>query len=158
MKVSWVAPENLHLTMKFLGDQTDNDLAIICRAVRQAVQEVPAFEFTCHGAGAFPNLRRPRTLWLGVREGAEQLKQLQQRIDEELASHGFPKEHRGFQPHLTLGRVRSGGAALTDLGELVGKAEQFEAGTTAIDEVVVFGSYLQRGGPIYEPLAHAPLS
>jgi 2'-5' RNA ligase len=157
-KVSWVAPENLHLTMKFLGDQTDDELASICRAVQQAVADVPAFEFICHGAGAFPNLQRPRTLWIGVRDGAEQLGQLQRCVEMELARHGFPKEHRGFQPHLTLGRVRSGGAALPVLGQLVAQAEDFAVGVSSVDEVIVFGSFLQRGGPIYEVLARAPLA
>ncbi len=156
-KVSWVASQNLHITMKFLGDQTDDELAIICRAVQQAAAAVPAFEFTCQGAGAFPNLQRPRTLWIGVREGAEQLKELQQCLDSKLAAHGFPPERRGFQPHLTLGRVRSGGAALPVLGQLVAEAEDFAAGSTSVDEVIVFGSYLQRGGPLYEVLARAPL-
>ncbi len=157
-KVSWVAPQNLHVSMKFLGDQTDDELATICQAVQHAAVGVPAFEFTCCGAGAFPNLQRPRTLWIGVREGAEQMQQLQQCIESELAKHGFPAENRSFRPHLTLGRVRSGGAALPILGQLVAKAEDFEVGLTSVDEVIVFGSFLQRGGPIYEVLARAPLA
>ncbi len=156
-RVSWVVPENLHLTLKFLDEQSDTELVTICRAVQEAVRELPPFEFCCHGAGAFPSYERPRTLWIGVREGADELKQLQRRVEQALEVHGYPPENRDFRPHLTVGRVRSGGPAVEILGQLVQKAEDFQVGTVQTDEVVVFGSFLQRRGPRYEVLARAPL-
>ena len=156
-KVSWVMPENMHITLKFLDEQADDQLAIICRAAMEAVKQLQPFEFCCRGAGAFPNVRRPRTLWIGVREGADALRQVQQCVDDELAGHGYAKERRAFQPHLTIGRVRSGGAAVETLGQLVQKAEDFQAGSVQAKEVLVFGSFLQRSGPRYEVLARAPL-
>jgi 2'-5' RNA ligase len=156
-RVTWVVPENMHLTLKFLGEQTDSELVDICRAVQAAVKPLPRFEFRCHGAGAFPSCQRPRTLWIGVEQGADALKQLHQHVEEALAKLGYPKENRDFQPHLTVGRVRSGGPAVEILGQLVQKAEDFQVGTVQTSEVVVYGSFLQRGGPRYEVLARAAL-
>ena len=155
-RVNWVAPENMHITLKFLGDQTDSEMVTICRTVQEAVQQLPPFEFCCHGAGAFPSCQRPRTLWIGVQLGADQLQQLQRHVEEALSKLGYPRENREFHPHLTIGRVRSGGPAVEILGQLVQKAESFQVGTVHTDEVVIYGSFLQRGGPRYEVLA-APL-
>ena len=99
-RVSWVVPENMHITLKFLGEQSDNDLAIICRTVTEAVRELGPFRFCCHGAGAFPGSRRPRTIWIGVREGAEALQRLQQRVDDALAEQDYPRETRAYRPPL----------------------------------------------------------
>ncbi len=156
-RVNWVVPENLHITLKFLGEQADDQLVVICRAAVEAAKEVPPFEFCCHGAGAFPNCDRPRTLWIGVREGTDSLTRLHQCLEEKLADYGYPRENRAFHPHLTLGRVRSGGPAVQILGQLVRKAEDYQVGTVRTEELVVFGSLLQRGGPRYAVLARAPL-
>lgn len=156
-RVSWVKPENMHITLKFLGEQSDEDMATICRAVMEAAADVPPFDFECYGAGAFPNCRRPRTLWLGVREGSHSLQGLYHRIEENLFHHGYKKEKRAFHPHLTIGRVRSGGRAAEELGSLINKTQEFEAGTVHADETIVFGSHLHRSGARYEVLARAPL-
>ncbi len=156
-RVNWVAPENMHITLKFLGEQADDCLVTVCQSVIQAVKDLPPFEFHCHGAGAFPNCQRPRTLWIGVRQGADVLRQLHQRVEDALAELGYPKENRAFQPHLTIGRVRSGGPAAEILGQLVQRADDFQVGMVPANAVVVFGSFLQRGGPRYEVLARAPL-
>ena len=92
-----------------------------------------------------------------MREGTTALQELQQRIEAALAPFGYPREHRQFRPHLTLGRVRAGQAGLEELGQLLQQAADWEAGCVAVDEVVVFGSVLQRDGPRYDTLARAPL-
>jgi 2'-5' RNA ligase len=157
VRVTWVAPENMHITLKFLGDQSDDQVATVCRAVLDAVRSHVPFEFVCQGAGAFPNVGRPRTLWVGVREGVEPLKQLFQAVDHNLAGCGYPQERRVYHPHLTIGRVRAGGAAAEQLTPLLAKAADFQAGRVQATEVLVFGSHLQRHGPRYEVLARAPL-
>ena len=155
-RVTWVKPENMHVTLKFLGEQTDESMATICRVVMAAARDVSPFDFECHGAGAFPNCRRPRTVWLGVREGTSSLQQLHRHIEKKLIEQGYKKERRGFHPHLTLGRVREGGRAAEELGDLVSKAQDFQAGVVHAEEVVVLGSHLQRSGARYEVLARAP--
>jgi 2'-5' RNA ligase len=157
-KVSWVLPANMHITLKFLGDQPDDAVAEICQAVQEGAAGVAPFEFLCRGAGAFPDLRRPRTLWLGVQGGLDEFVELHTAIDAALARRRFPKDRRGFRPHLTLGRVRQVGSDGEQMVRLLQEHEQFEGGVTAVDEVVVFASELTRSGPQYEVLARAPLA
>jgi len=78
--VKWVDTKNLHVTLKFLGDVDEGEIHLVCRAVEQAVAGVPPFEFEVRGAGAFPDTRRPRTVWLGIAEGSQQLAELNERI------------------------------------------------------------------------------
>ncbi|HEV3003704.1 MAG TPA: RNA 2',3'-cyclic phosphodiesterase, partial [Pirellulales bacterium] len=108
-KVRWVEPENLHYSLKFLGDVELLEIPKVCEAVTRAVTDKPPFEITALGAGAFPDLRRPRTIWLGVADGSESMVELNGAIERELAPLGFRREQRRFRPHLTLGRVRGPG-------------------------------------------------
>ena len=156
-KVSWVAPANMHITLKFLGDQSDEAVAAICQAVREGAASVDPFEFYCQGAGAFPDLQRPRTLWLGVTEGLDEFRKLHAAIDASLARRRFPKDRQQFRPHLTIGRVRASGPQVRQLAEALHAYENFDGGPTAVDEVLVFASELAPSGPTYEVLARAPL-
>ncbi len=158
VKVGWVEPAHMHITLKFLGEQTDEAVADICRAVREGAATVDPFEFGCVGAGAFPSLERPRTLWLGVTEGLAQLQGLHAAVDAALARLRFPRDRQRFLPHLTIGRVREGGAGLRALAEGLRKLQDFEGGTTIVDEVTVFSSELRPTGPVYDVLATAPLA
>ncbi len=155
--VKWVEPENLHWTLQFLGDITDEEIAEVCRRVKRSVRRVEPFSVIARGVGAFPQLDRPRTLWLGVDEGLDAFCQLQQEIQRSLEDLGFRAERRKFVPHLTLGRV---GATSGDQSALVNelkKLSDFDGGAMSIDELVVYASRLSRSGATYVPLAHAQL-
>ncbi|MHB8898016.1 MAG: RNA 2',3'-cyclic phosphodiesterase [Thermoguttaceae bacterium] len=156
--IRWVEPENMHLTLKFLGEVETIELPDICRAVEAAAAEVQGFTFDVAGVGAFPKPDRPRTIWLGVTAGVEQLEHLQKQIEKGLKRLGYPPENRRFSPHLTLGRVKQPGPQLDELAELIRSLSERSAGTTEVDEVTVFSSELTREGPIYQPMAHASLS
>ncbi len=156
--VKWVDTQNMHLTLKFLGEVASVELPDICRAVEQAAAEVQGFTFEVGGVGAFPKLQRPRTVWLGVTSGADQLAQLQRSIEKGLKKLGYPPENRRFSPHLTLGRVKHPGPELEELSELIKSLADQPGGTTEVDEVTVFSSELTREGPIYQALAHAALA
>ena len=82
-------------------------MAAICQAVQEGAASVDPFEFYCQGAGAFPGIQRPRTLWLGVTEGLDGFRTLHAAVDAALAKRRFPKDRQLFRPHLTIGRVRS---------------------------------------------------
>lgn len=155
--VKWVDMDNMHLTLKFLGDVDMRDMAEVCRTVQDAAANVAAFDFTIAGAGAFPTIDRPRTVWLGVAEGAERLIALQDQIDRALKKIGYPAEARGFKPHLTLGRVKRPGPELAELTASLKNWADFEVGRTRIGHVTVFSSQLAPEGPIYHVLASAPL-
>lgn len=157
-KVKWVDPRDMHLTLKFLGDVDMLEIPRVCQAVEAAVRDLPPFDVQVQGAGAFPEPSRPRTLWLGVRQGAEELAILHDCLEQALAPLGFRREPRRFHPHLTLGRVRSvppGGAG--DLAGLLAQHRDDFAGASDVSEVVVYSSELRRDGPKYEVLSTAEL-
>lgn len=158
VKVKWVPPENMHLTLKFLGDVPQEQTARVCQAVKEAVQDIPAFNAECVGAGAFPNPARPRTVWLGVRAGAEQLGRLHTAIDKRLAGLSFSREGRKYRPHLTIGRVRGGGQGTGELADLLRANADFVAGISPIGEVDTFASELTPQRSIYTVLGRAPLA
>lgn len=155
--VKWVEPHNLHLTLKFLDEVPLKDIPQVCNAVAAAATALPPFSLEITGAGAFPNADRPRTIWLGAGQGAAEMSQLHGRLEEALAELGFRKEHRRFQPHLTLGRVRRPGPALRKLSDLLWQHKDFNAGTLEVAEVVVFSSHLEYTGPVYQALGKATL-
>jgi 2'-5' RNA ligase len=149
----------MHLTLKFLGDVPDTETPDICRVVSEVASRFEPFEITCRGAGAFPTPEHPRTLWIGIEDGAEELCALQAALENALKEQlGFPKEARRFQPHLTIGRVKhEPPSAHGELAALLVKQAHFDADLSVIDELVVFASFLGRGGPTYEALGRAEL-
>jgi len=157
VEVKWVEAENLHLTLKFLGDVDPLELPEVCRAVEKAAVGEAPFRMQLRGAGAFPSLDRPRILWLGVGVGNEQVSELFERIDQTLAEAGFAPESRKFHPHMTLGRIRRAFKGVSDLADLLRRRHDFEAGTCDVTQAVVFVSQLGRGGPRYEAVARLPL-
>ena len=98
-KVKWVAPENMHLTLKFLGDVEATSIPEVCQAVAEAVGELRPFAVHCRGAGAFPNASRPRTIWIGVDGGADQIAVLHKAIETGTDRRwAFPRKAAAFTP------------------------------------------------------------
>lgn len=155
--VKWTRPDNMHITLKFLGDIDDAEVVEVCASIKAAAQKHESFSIFLAGGGAFPKPDRPRTLWVGVRDGDEELLALHKSVDDSLRELGFPREPRRYHPHLTLGRVRNSGNQ-EELAELLAANERFEAGAARIGEVVVYASYLDKGGPSYDALARCPLT
>lgn len=153
--VKWVVEANLHLTLQFLGDVEPTRIPEIAAAIEQAAANVDPFEMTCRGIGAFPNLDRPRTLWVGVEEGRDEICELQRRIEAALAEQGFRPEARQFHPHLTLGRVKH--SPPREIARMLEGRENFTAGSTEVSEVVLYSSELAKEGPTYTALARAGL-
>lgn len=152
-KVKWVEPQNLHLTLKFLGETPESRLPDLKEAARMVA--IDPFELTLSGSGAFPNLKAPRVFWIGVKEPEKRLTQLAEQIDYNLSQFGWEREKRRFSPHLTLGRVkdRSGLAEVCRAFEQA----QFEAATYRVDSFHLVESQLQRSGPIYTDLVRFKL-
>ena len=105
--VRWITPDNLHLTLKFLGEVSDSKIAIVTEKVKQSVAGVKKFEVDFGGVDVFPDKSFPRILWLGVTKGKNELASLAQKIDNSLEEIGFEKEKRQFSAHLTIGRIKS---------------------------------------------------
>src|SRR5688500_11956263 len=107
VKVKWVEPENLHVTRLFLGEVDQREVIDVCRAVGEVASSLPSFGVTVEGAGAFPNPRRPRIVWVGVGQGAKEVCSLHDALENSLLNLGcYRREERRYTPHVTLGRVR----------------------------------------------------
>jgi len=155
--VRWVPPENVHLTLQFLGAVPQERVADVEAAVRAAAGQVRPLSLEVRGAGGFPNARRPRVLWAGLEGDTAPLAELVRDLGRRLAPLGFPPEERPFSAHLTLGRARDTRGAPGLAGALAHAAEAAPTPWRAA-EIVIVESHLSPRGPRYEALARAPLS
>jgi 2'-5' RNA ligase len=155
-EIRWVPPENVHLTLQFLGGVPEERLPDVERAIRAAAAAARPLSLEVKGAGGFPNARRPRVVWAGLAGDLPALAALVADLGRRLAPLGFPPEDRPFSAHLTLGRAREGRGASGIAGALASAAEAAGAPWRGT-EVVLFESHLSPKGPRYEALAHAPL-
>lgn len=156
--VRWMAPENIHLTLKFLGDVDDRELHLVCRRTADVAASTHVFSVGCRSLGAFPSNARPNTIWIGVDDSQNQLRALQSRLETELAEIGFPVERRPFKPHITLGRVSSRRTPHPELAQIIAVSRESEFGVLQVDELVVYSSELRRGGPVYTVIGRCPLA
>ena len=107
LNASWVKPENIHLTLKFLGDVETNRVSQIFDPLHKTALTFSSFNLRLSSLGVFPNWNRPRTFWIGLDDEEEILKKLKKRLELELFNVGFPRDMKSFFPHLTLARLRS---------------------------------------------------
>jgi 2'-5' RNA ligase len=147
-RVGWVAPENIHLTLAFLGDVGADRIASLAAALDGVGREFAPFGYTVAGLGCFGSRRAPRVLWAGVSHGAEDLVRLQAQTAVALRALDVRLEDRPFSPHLTIGRVRSSRGA-ERLGPLLeaGAGEVF--GTVDVARLLLMRSELRPQGPVY---------
>jgi 2'-5' RNA ligase len=153
----WVEPENLHVTLNFVGDVVDVEVPELCKLIRDAVQPIEPFDLSLHGVGGFPNAEEPRVLWIGVDEGAESLKRLYNALAEVLHHWGVNKDRNQYVPHMTMGRLTRGGRWNDELLALVHKLRNHDGGFCSVNQVIVYSSFLERGGPTYTPMARIKL-
>ena len=154
-----VRPEGIHLTLKFLGDIEGNQVEPVSEAMTEACREVQSFSLHLGGIGAFPNIRRPRVLWAGVGGHMEPLIELQQSIEAGLEGLGFERGKRGFNPHLTLARMR-GGASEGEGQKVVQTLSEThlnERLSIPVDSISLIRSTLTPDGAVYDRMASAPL-
>jgi 2'-5' RNA ligase len=146
---NWSKPGTWHLTLKFLGE-TDEVLIPAIKAALAAV-DFAAFPLRAGGAGAFPDARRPKVLWLGLAEGGEQAASLAQSIEDALAAINIPREKKPFRPHLTLGRVRK--PAPGDWTPVLDAAATHPWPPFTVTHFTLWQSTLTPKGAIHTPLA-----
>jgi len=153
--VKWVDIGGIHLTLKFLGNIPFKQVDEITEAIKEATQGISPFHLEISGLGAFPNLKQPRVLWVGIGEEIDKLLSLQQKIDSALVSLGFTKEERPFVPHLTLARVRQGAspAERRSFGELAMSTSFETRYPLDIKSISLMRSQLTPEGAIYTCLS-----
>lgn len=154
--VKWVLPDNIHLTLKFIGKTESSKIASITKILNKVSRKFKAFKIGISGLGAFPSLNSPRVIWAGA-DKAEIISDIAKILEEELEKLGLAKEKRGFECHLTLGRLRSL-RNLDALRETVKKNIEFKAGTFAVTNISLIESKLTPQGPIYSVIYTASLS
>jgi RNA 2',3'-cyclic 3'-phosphodiesterase len=157
--VRWTNPTGIHLTLKFLGDTSEDKAQAVAQGVLAAAAGFEPFELRVAGFGCFPNSRRARVLWVGVPDVPKALAGVQRAIDLHMARLDYARETRPFSPHLTVGRVndRISPAERQALADLLDRAEVGALGVVPVQEVVLFKSELQPAGAVYTALARGRL-
>ncbi|HYM39794.1 MAG TPA: RNA 2',3'-cyclic phosphodiesterase [Thermoplasmata archaeon] len=151
-----VSADHLHLTLKFLGDTEDGLVPEIVSAMREASEGIPPLTVTVRGTGAFPNLSRPRVVWIGL-EGAESLARIARALEENLRALGFVPESRAWSPHVTLARVRIP-RGLDRVRDLLERRQDETFAQVRIEDIRLKKSVLQPQGPEYTTVESVRLS
>ena len=149
--VTWTKASGIHITLKFLGDIEEGDIEKVAAVIREVSQGRPPFGIGIKGSGAFPNLKNPRVVWIGVDDRGKGLSSLQRPLDDALKDLGFEPEEREFRPHLTLGRVK-GPRGKERLSAAVSKLKDIEIGSFTVDRVILYKSELKPTGAVYTKL------
>ncbi|MDI6744478.1 MAG: RNA 2',3'-cyclic phosphodiesterase [Thermodesulfovibrionales bacterium] len=153
--VRWVQPENLHLTLKFLGDTTEEQLKNISEKLISLAKAHERFYLHISGAGVFPNLKHPRVVWLGMHDSEEVIR-LQRDIDESMEGLGFKRDEKQFAPHLTIGRVgslKNKDALMKELATL----KEVDFGKIKVINITLMKSELKPGGAEHFKLNEIPI-
>ena len=148
--IRWLPPANFHLTLKFLGDIDEAKVEPITAALERDLCPFSCFTINAKGLGVFPDLKRPRILWVGLVCG--ELNALASRVEKALFPFGFAAERRAFAPHLTVGRWREFNGSSKELGDEIKKWQGHDFGRSNVDEVILFQSVLKPEGAVYRPL------
>ena len=156
LPIAWVAPENFHVTVKFLGSIDEAQVSTVTDALHRALAHHRAFDVEVATLGAFPSPTRPRVLWAGIADGSAALAEIAVSVDDALASLGFAREPRAFAGHVTLGRVREPRRAPA-LAEAVAAGAGRAFGRVHIGHVALMRSDLSPRGPRYSELATVAL-
>ena len=158
----WTPPENLHLTLRFLGQTSPSQQETVTAGLRTIAQDRQPLSLALQGLGIFPSPSRPRVIWVGLGGALAELARLQEAVEQLAQEAGFQAESRGFSPHVTIARaqrhassaqLRAAGARLQP--RLARPGEPL--GRFTAREIALIRSQLRRGGPVYTPLAHFPL-
>ncbi len=154
----WTTEENLHLTLNFIGNVTQQDISPLCRAIESHIASTPGFAVQLEGCGAFPKIDRPRIVWLGVTEGSIQLQAIYSRIEQLLLEQKYPRDRHPFRPHITIGRLKREGRFPTEMKGAINAETKIEIGAFDVNEVTIYESVLEKSGPRYTPISRFKLA
>ena len=156
-KVRWTPPENIHLTLKFLGE-TDDDMVFQIRSkLRDVAKQHPMVEAETVGTGAFPNAKVPRIIWVGTGTGSDAIITLQQNIETSLETLGIQKDDRSFKPHLTIGRIKTRKQRV-NLEPILLPHSDKTFGVSLVKDFALYRSVLHPRGAIYQVIERFPLT
>lgn len=153
-KIRWARAENIHLTLKFLGDVEAVKIGEIAEALSKTVEGFTPISLKAKGIGVFPSIKRPRVLWVGLTGEIESLVTIQKKLDENLNLLDFPREKRLFKGHLTIGRIKDKIDAKR-FGDALLTWRNFESETFTAGQIALYKSELKPSGAVYTELARA---
>lgn len=156
--IKWVPTDNLHLTLKFLGEVDNTEVPAVCDVVRDVCADCDPFELRFAGIGGLPSIDRPKVLYAGIEDQTNSLTQIVSKLDQKYAELGFKPESRDYTPHLTLGRTRGSSRRAGD--EVITRMqseEQIEIGRMVVDQIQVIASFLDKQGPTYQVMGRVDL-
>ena len=148
--MKWVRPETMHITLKFLGDITENDVRRASEAIKKAAFSQESFDISIGELGAFPSWTSPRILWVGLKIGGGKVSGLAGKVGSLLSESGFKGEGKEFTPHITIGRIKLY-KRLASLKNIAAKVVTFPVAIT-VDRITLFKSDLSAGGAVHTPL------
>ena len=153
--IRWTKPQQIHLTLQFLGDTPATQVEAITHALQRKVSPLPPFPLTLNGVGVFPNLKRPRIVWAGITGEGDALKALHRAVISATQTVGFQAEERPFKPHLTIGRVQKWAkpANYAAIRQVIQRSPVTEIAAFPVDHISLIRSQLTPAGPIYTQLA-----
>jgi len=157
LKLRWVPPANIHLTLKFLGDVSTERLQAVKSVMHEVSGSQTAFTLASKGLGVFPTVKKARVLWSGIHGDVDRLATLQSDLDKSLAGIGFVPDSRNFKGHLTLGRVKGRIDGKT-LASAITACGSFASSSWAVERLVLFKSDLKPTGAVYSELFSAYLA
>jgi 2'-5' RNA ligase len=154
--VKWVKSDGVHLTLKFLGSVDETMVRVIDDAAAQCARGVGEIRLSVGRVGAFPDMRRPRVIWVGLAGETGRLESVAGALEEACFGLGFPKEGRPFRPHLTLGRVKD--RLSVDTIKKIERNKDVVLGDMVVDAIELIKSDLRPSGAVYTTLSHYPLT
>ena len=154
--VKWVEPKNIHLTLKFLGEISEQQVDQVREVLNKISSHFKPYEITLSGVGAFPKLEHPRVVWVGIDSGKNETKRIAGVLSAELEKVGFQKEDREFKSHLTIGRVR-GSKNKDTLKSTIQSISFAPQSKIPVNHITLYQSTLTPQGPIYTPLHKSSL-
>ncbi len=149
--IKWVAPQNLHITLKFFGEPPNRQVQPIVEALHRAAAAVPPFGFSVEGCGTFGNPQMPRVIWLGIKD-ASGLSELYHEVNHQLEPLGFQPDKKLFTPHLTIGRIKKNIKDIHALNALETEFSEKPFYQVRVNEFYLIESFLQPVGPVYKVL------
>ncbi len=156
IRARWVRPENIHLTLKFLGNVSPDRIDRIGAAMTAATAEFSPVTLAIRGIGVFPGIKRPRVIWVGLGGDIRSLLALHSRLEQELAEAEFPRDKRSFKAHLTLGRIKQS-AGPAAIRQMITDFAALGSDDFACDQVILFKSDLKSTGAVYSKLKQTNL-
>jgi 2'-5' RNA ligase len=152
----WARPEGLHITLRFLGDATQEQVDRLVRGISE-LPDRPRFSLVCRGLGTFGSLTRPRVLWAGVGGDLDALASVQADVERMCVRFGWPADEQRFTPHITLARARGKLAERDALAALLDRRARYVFSRFAVSGITLYASRTAPGGAVYTPLTRRPL-